>query len=218
MKIKVNGIELYYEKIGQGKPLIFLHGNGEDHFIFDGLSKPLSELYTIYLIDSRGHGKSSKENEFHYDHMTEDIHQFIMNLQIDKPVLFGFSDGAIIGLLLSIKYPNLLSKLIIAGANIYPQGLKYSTRLEIKKAYKNTDNPLLKLMIFEPNIKKKELNLIIVPTLILAGQFDDIKKSHTKLIQHNIDKSRLLIMQGHNHNSYITHQNILVKPLIDFIT
>ena len=56
MKILVNGIELFYEISGQGRPLILVHGNGEDHHIFDALVAKLKNHYTCYCIDSRGHG------------------------------------------------------------------------------------------------------------------------------------------------------------------
>ena len=56
MVIGVNGIQLYYTKTGQGRPLIMVHGNGEDHTIFDEAVGVLKEHFTCYCIDSRGHG------------------------------------------------------------------------------------------------------------------------------------------------------------------
>lgn len=60
MKIVVNGSELFYEVTGQGRTMILVHGNGEDHHIFDQLVEVLKEYYTCYCIDSRGHGESSQ--------------------------------------------------------------------------------------------------------------------------------------------------------------
>ena len=54
MVIGVNGIQLYYTKTGQGRPLIMVHGNGEDHTIFDEAVGVLKEHFTCYCID--GHG------------------------------------------------------------------------------------------------------------------------------------------------------------------
>jgi pimeloyl-ACP methyl ester carboxylesterase len=118
-------ITLYYEKTGQGKPIILLHGNGENHKIFDELVLQLSREYTVYAIDSRGHGKSSKTKSLDYYRMAEDIAGFIKLLNIEKPILYGFSDGGILGLIIGFRYPQLLSKLIISGANIRPEGIKH---------------------------------------------------------------------------------------------
>ena len=53
-----SGLQLYYETVGQGKPLIMIHGNSEDHTIFDRASEVLAPWYTCYLPDSRGHGRN----------------------------------------------------------------------------------------------------------------------------------------------------------------
>ena len=76
MLIGVNGIELYYEKTGQGRPLIMVHGNGEDHTIFDEAVGVLKENYTCYTVDSRGHGQSSPCKELHYKEMAQDIIEY----------------------------------------------------------------------------------------------------------------------------------------------
>ena len=135
MKIKVNNVELYYEKYGKGKPIILLHGNQETHDIFDKLIEKLKSNYEVYAIDSRCHGKSENPKEISYNLMCEDIMQFIKELKIEKPILYGFSDGGIIGLLVAIKEPNLLSKLIISGANINPDVFTATNLLLTKIVY-----------------------------------------------------------------------------------
>ena len=135
MKIKVNNVELYYEKYNKGKPIILLHGNQETHDIFDKLIEKLKINYEVYAIDSRCHGKSENPKEISYNLMCEDIMQFIKELKIEKPILYGFSDGGIIGLLVAIKEPNLLSKLIISGANINPDVFTATNLLLTKIVY-----------------------------------------------------------------------------------
>ena len=216
MKIKVNEIELNYEVIGKGKPLIFIHGNGEDLTTFDSLVEALKGFYTCYLIDSRNHGKSSKTTSYHYDDMAKDIYEFIKILDIKKPSLFGFSDGAIIGMILAFKYPDLLGKLILAGGNINPLGVKKKFLKLMEEAYLNTKNPLIYLMLNEPNLSDKELSKIVCPVLILAGQNDVIKLSHTKKIHTYIRGSKLMIISNHTHESYIMHSNYLKDIIKNF--
>ena len=84
MNIKVNGITLEYSKEGTGEPLILLHGNGEDHHIFDKLAEKLKEKFTVYAIDSRNHGKSSMTDDYSYETMAEDIFSFINALELGR--------------------------------------------------------------------------------------------------------------------------------------
>ena len=80
MKAEVNGITLWYEVRGQGKPLILLHGNGEDHTIFDELAARLGEHYTVYAVDSRDHGRSSRMEKLSYEIMASDVEALIESL------------------------------------------------------------------------------------------------------------------------------------------
>ena len=114
MFISVNGTNLYYEVHGNGTPIILVHGNSESHKIYDVLTEELKSNHQVYAVDSRNHGESDKTNTISYDLMAEDFIQFIEKLNIENPILYGFSDGGIIGLLIAIKRPRLLSKLIIS--------------------------------------------------------------------------------------------------------
>ena len=95
MFIHVNGVRLFYEKQGTGKPLILLHGNEEDHRIFDEAIELLKKHYTVYAVDSRGHGQSDKVLEYHYLDMAKDIQEMIEQLELKDISLMGSSDGAI---------------------------------------------------------------------------------------------------------------------------
>ena len=104
MVIGVNGIQLYYTKTGQGRPLIMVHGNGEDHTIFDEAVGVLKEHFTCYCIDSRGHGQSSPCKELHYKDMAEDMIAFLTELDLIDAAFYGFSDGGIVALLAAMEW------------------------------------------------------------------------------------------------------------------
>ena len=94
--LHVNGIDLYVEIRGEGTPLVALHGNGEDHSTFDVLGDALQETFTLYAFDTRGHGKSTMVEEYHYADMAEDIAQALMELFAEPVDVIGFSDGGVI--------------------------------------------------------------------------------------------------------------------------
>ena len=169
MFINVNGINLFYQKTGYGQPLILLHGNGESHHIFDKAVDVLKNHFTVYAIDTRGHGESSSAQEYHYDEMADDIYRFISWLEIKNPALYGFSDGGILGLLVAFHHPGLLSNLIISGANTDPKGIKKGWLFLFKTIYTITRSPKFKLMLTEPNITDDMLKTISVPTYVTAG-------------------------------------------------
>jgi hypothetical protein len=97
MFITVNGIRLYYEKYGEGRPLVMLHGNGEDCTIFDRAWPILEKRFCCYLVDSRSHGQS-EEGELHYETMAKDMLYFLDMLDLRDVIFYGFSDGGIVGL------------------------------------------------------------------------------------------------------------------------
>lgn len=217
MIINVNSVNINYEIYGHGTPIILLHGNGEEHQIFDKLIEKLQKNYKVYAIDSRCHGDSEKTKEISYELMTSDTIEFIKKLEIEKPILYGFSDGGIIGLLIAIKEPQLLSKLIVSGANLYPHAMKKTMLNYSKLVYLITRNKLYKMMINEPNIQVQELSKIRIPTYVLAGEKDCIKKEHTELIANNIPNSTLEIIPNENHGSYIVHSDKIFEILKKYI-
>jgi pimeloyl-ACP methyl ester carboxylesterase len=206
-----------YEKYGKGKPIILIHGNQEDHHIFDRLIESLKNSYCIYAIDSRNHGDSSKHTVFSYDAMTEDLNEFILKLKINKPSILGFSDGGIVALKLAIKTHNLIDKLILCGVNYNVKGLKKDAYKAMIDEYNKTKNPFIKLMLDQKDILKKEINQIDIETLMIVGQYDVIKLRHTKKLHQMIKNSKLLILKDKTHDSYIVDKDDLKDIINEFI-
>lgn len=217
MFVKLNDIELYYEKMGTGTPVLMLHGNREDHTIFLPLARKLEAYYTLYLIDARNHGKSTKTATYDYRQMTKDIHAFIMQLKLSKPVVFGFSDGGIIGLMLASWHPNLLSKLIVAGANLHPSGLNKTLLKTYKDQYKSQLDPYIGMMLKQPRIQACALRCIQIPTLVIAGEHDDVKHKHTQKIHRLIRTSQCLIMPERHHDDYVIGSDELAPVISNFL-
>ena len=118
MKISVNGVELNYEVIGSGDPLIMVHGNSEDHTIFTEAAEVLKDYYTCYLVDTRSHGKSSKVKRLHYRDMAQDYIEFIKALNLQNVTYFGFSDGGILGLLIMLALTLVHAEYLLTPENL----------------------------------------------------------------------------------------------------
>ncbi len=217
MYIQLDGQIISYEKSGEGRPIILLHGNGEDHHIFDPLLPQLSASNTVYAMDTRGHGESATPKEYHYADMAKDVINFINALEIEKPVLIGFSDGAIIATLVAISQSSLLEGIILCGGNLSPKGVTGKCMRQIKKDYKKTKNPLAKLMMDEPNISVKDLARINIPTLVCVGSKDIIKFKETKSIAYGITQAKLHVFRGEDHGSYLKKPELFIPVAEEYL-
>ena len=202
----VNGVDLYFEKAGEGRPLVLAHGNGEDHTIFLEAAEALKDSFACYLVDSRGHGRSTPAVEYHYRDMARDMVAFMDELSLEDAVFCGFSDGGILGLLAAME-SRRISDLIVCGANTAPGGLKLRARLTMRIGYIFKKDPLLALMLKEPDITRGELKTIRARTFVLAGENDLIREEHTRAIAAAVPGAELRILPGEGHGSYIIHSD-----------
>lgn len=202
-------ISLHFVEQGGGKPLILLHGNGEDGSYFKHQINCFSADYRVIAIDTRGHGQSSRgEKPFTIVQFAEDLHDFMDEKGIAKAILLGFSDGGNITLTFALKYPERVERMIVDGANLFPRGVKplYQWPIEIgyriaklfaKKSDKAKQNAeMLGLMVNEPHIDPVELTRLTMPVLVVAGTKDMIKESHTRLIHKSLPNAQLAILDG----------------------
>lgn len=215
MEIQLQEIRMYYEEEGEGKPLILLHGNGEDLNVFQTLRPYLARKYKLYLLDSRGHGKSEGTDSYHYAEMAEDVREFILKKGLDKPYVFGFSDGAILALLLAKSYPDLLGRLILAGPNYSPEGLKHLGLYRFLYRLKPSSDRI-RIMLYEPDLTVEDLWDINNEILILGGSRDMIRYKHLSEMRANLPSSLLKIFRGEDHSSYLRKPSKLLPYILAF--
>ena len=202
-------IRVRYVEAGEGFPLVLLHGNGEDHTYFKHQLGPFSQRYRVIAPDTRGHGQTARgKAPFTLEQFAQDLRDFLDEKGVERCHLLGFSDGGNIALLFALRWPERVEKLILNGANLRPSGVKLTTQLPIvlgwascrvlgrfeAKARRNGE--LLDLMVTQPHIRPEELGKLTMPTLVVAGERDMIRTSHTKIIAGAIPNSRLAILPG----------------------
>ncbi|MBR5340753.1 MAG: alpha/beta hydrolase [Erysipelotrichaceae bacterium] len=214
MFIEINGQNLFYEVKGSGRPLLMVHGNSEDHTIFNEAAEVLKDRFTVYLLDSRGHGQSGKVKEIHYKDMADDIVEFLDKLDLKDVVYYGFSDGGILGLLIGNK-TDRVSRMILSGTNVTPDGVVLWLKALVKTFYFFTRDPRLKMILDEPHISAESLKTINIPVTVIAGEKDAVKYEETKLIADSLPNAKLMIIPKAGHGSYIVHKtdiaNIIIK-------
>lgn len=202
-------IKLHYIEKGTGAPLILLHGNGENGKYFKRQIEYFSQTRRVIAIDTRGHGLSPRGNApFTINQFADDLAEFSESLKIEKTDILGFSDGANIALRYALTNPDSVNSLILNGGNLYPSGVKLSVQLPIYAGYgiayffslfdkrAVSHKELLGLMAVQPHIAPEALRAVSAPTLVIVGQRDMIRDSHTRLIADSIPNSSLVILPG----------------------
>lgn len=217
--IEVNGQKLLYAMRGPeyGKPVVLLHGNGGSHKSLRTQAKQLAKAgYRVYSPDSRGQGANPPLDEYHYADMAEDTWAFINALGLRKPAVYGWSDGGILVLMLEMAHPGTCGLGAISGANLYPdcgEGFE-----EFKEWILKEGTPLALMMLDEPNINPKDLQVIPCPVLVTVGDKDLISIEHTRLISDNIPGSELVIVKNATHSSFIKKNPRMGKLLLGFLS
>ena len=221
---QVNGVSLFYAAEGSGKPVILLHGNGGSHNDLETTQRELAQAgYMVYALDSRGQGANARLEEYHYKDMAEDVYCFAKALKLTKPAVFGWSDGGIVALQTEILHPNTFSLIVASGANVTTDGIiDFDAFAAQFQQYDSLGNliepePLVKMMLTEPNISAKELHTIQCPTLIVAGQLDLVALEHTQYIASCIPNSTTLILEGETHGSHILNNPKMGNIMLDYI-
>ena len=201
---------LNYEECGSGQPLILLHGNSENLEYFVNQIDYFAHDFRVIAVDTRGHGKSPRgEAPFTINQFADDLYNFMHHqLGIKTANILGFSDGGNIALQFALRYPQNVMKLVLNGANLDPSGVKRSVQKPIELAYKMAcakddgsnlsirTREMLSLMVNEPHIQPAQLTRLRMPVLVIAGNKDMIKGSHTKLIAKSIPNAQLQIING----------------------
>ena len=205
----MSDITLCYTKQGAGPPLLLLHGNGEDGSYFVHQMEYFSARYTVYAVDTRGHGRSPRgEAPFTITQFAQDLSDFMNEHDILRAPILGFSDGGNIALTFALAHPGRVSRLILNGANLDPSGVKAHIQIPIILGYKlaflfaekspqaKAHAEMLGLMVNEPRIDPEALQKLRVRTLVIVGTKDMIKDEHTLLIARSLPRSRLEIIAG----------------------
>jgi pimeloyl-ACP methyl ester carboxylesterase len=127
--IKANGVNIYYEEYGSGKPLVLLHGGLGSSIGTKPFGQALSKHFRVITPDTREHGRiDNPTGEFSYRLLADDLAELIQRLELDEPLVCGWSDGGQTALELGMHYPKL-AKALVAGAAWYKFSESYQQSL-----------------------------------------------------------------------------------------
>jgi pimeloyl-ACP methyl ester carboxylesterase len=234
----INGIRIWYATYGHGQPVILLHGGLGNSDYWGNQVPALAGYYQVIVMDSRGHGKSThNEQPYSYELMASDVIGLMDLLKIKKAAIIGWSDGAILGLDIAIHHPERVTKLFAYAANSDPNGVKsdifksavfnaYVSRTEKEyeklsstpKAYKAFFDQLSKMSAAQPNFTKEQLKSIKVPVWIVDGDHDEVvKRENTEFMAAAIPNAGLLIQPWVSHFSFLQDPQQFNNDVLHFL-
>ena len=223
IRTKIHGHRIFYAVRGSGPTLVFLHGGGDSgEHSFARQLDVFSEHHHIVAPDQVGQGRTPDiPGALSYTAMMEDTAELLRTLKLRNVDVVGFSDGGILGLMLAVRHPELVRRLVISGVNIAPEGLRPEDLEELRATQipkpKTIDEKLAHLWFTSPT--EAELNLgllanISQPVLLISGDRDAITLEHTLKIFHALPDAQLCILPGTDHATFSGRSEWL-NPIID---
>ena len=203
--IALSEVTLHYVVYGSGKaPLILVHGNGGSADSLKEAARYLANDFTVYVPESRCHGKSGDPGVISYELMAKDLKEFCEALGLTKPIVMGHSDGAINAIQLAADYPDLPGAIIACGANSNPRTFKpyFPAGVRIKNTVRH--DKLNDMMLTLPDFTEDYLARITCPAYIVSGQFDIMWNSDTLYLAQNIPGSDYTVLRNEGHSSYMS--------------
>ena len=228
--LHTRGFTMYYETYGQGAPLLMLHINGGSIKVFSNQIPYFAQHYHVIAADTRAHGRSVDAGDsLTFEMMADDFNALLDSLHLDSCYVIGWSDGGISGLLLALRHPEKVKKLVVSGPNLWPDttGLvpfifhylersadslrKLPGTPEIKNQLK-----IVELDLLEPHMTLDQLHAIRCPTLVMGGDHDGIPSLHLWQISQNIPLSYLWIVPNSGHSVAIYKKDQFNAVVGDF--
>jgi len=215
-----DGARIWYSAYGSGSPVILLHG-GMGHGGNWGYQVPalVEQGYRVVLIDSRGHGRSTRDaRPFSYDLMATDVLAVMDALQMEKAAIVGWSDGACTALVLASKVPERVAGVFFFGCNMDPSGTKefeftpivgrcfnrhvkdYAQLSETPDQFQAFADAVGLMQRTQPNYSVQDLAAIRVPVVIVQAEHDEfIKPEHASYLASSIPNAKLVNLPGVSH-------------------
>jgi pimeloyl-ACP methyl ester carboxylesterase len=234
----VNGISIHYAIYGHGTPVIFLHGGLANTDYWGRQVPAVAAHHTVILMDSRGHGRSTRDaRPYGYDLMADDVVALMDHLKIARADIVGWSDGAILGLDLALRHKSRVGRVFAFAANTLTSGVQedveknptfaafiararqeYQARSPTPAQYDAFLSQITKMWADQPNWTDAELKAIDTQVLVVDGDHDEaIKRAHTEYMAATIPHAGLLILPNVSHFAFMQDPGLFTYAILHFL-
>lgn len=241
-RVDINGISVYYETYGDGSPVLVLHGGSAFIETMHNQITALADDHFVVAPDSRAHGRTSDADgvPLSYAQMADDMIALMDHMGFEKADIVGWSDGGNIGIDMAIRYPTRVGKLVTYGSNFHTNGLVPDEEgaginsspddpsWEVVRSFYQSVAPnpdhwpvfhgkLMTMWDTQPTFTTGDLGTISSPVLVMAGEFDSIKETHTREMAASIPNGTLVIVEGEDHFAPLMAPEKVTPRIVEFL-
>ena len=239
--VNAGGVRTYYEVHGEGEPFVLLHGGLATAESWARQIPALAERYRVYVPERRGHGRTPDVGgPMTYEMMAADTAAFLDAASTGTAHLVGWSDGAVVGMLLALRRPELVRKLVVIGQyfNFDGQVPEFRAMIEywgselpeeLHELYDRVspDGPehfpvvlekMMRMWRKEPEIALPELAGVRAPTLLMQGDDDIVKVEHSSALAATLPDAQLAIIPGSSHMAPLEKPDLINRLILEFLS
>jgi pimeloyl-ACP methyl ester carboxylesterase len=237
--VPVNGVRTWYEQHGDGDPLVLLHpgGAGVDARAFGPNVGPLAARFHVFTPERRAHGHTPDvPGPITFDAMAEDTIAFLEAVVGRRAHVVGSSDGAIVGLHVALRRPDLIDRLVLVAGVFHWDGWhphvidpsneppEFLARLYAEVSpdgaghYPVVVQQLAEMHTREPTLSPDDLRQVRSRTLIMLGDDDEVRLEHAIAMYRAIPDAELMIVPGTSHGLLVEKPGLCNDVIVTFLT
>jgi pimeloyl-ACP methyl ester carboxylesterase len=237
-RIEINGHPTWVDQRGTiGDPILLLHGGmSNSDTLLDALGSSLAERNRLVAFDRRGHGHTADTDApFHYDDMATETIGVIEQVVGGPAHLVGWSDGGIVALLVALRRPELVGRLVLIGVNFHHEGVLHldldptstvAAMLTQSYAERSPDGAehfgevytkFIAMMTTEPTMTEDDLRRVSAPALVMVGDDDLIDLRHTCALYESLPAGQLCVVPRSSHALPLEYPHETVRAVLGFL-
>jgi pimeloyl-ACP methyl ester carboxylesterase len=237
--VSLAGVRTWYDEHGGGDPLVLLHpgGAGVDARAFKPNIGPLADHFHVYTPERRGHGHTPDvAGPITFDAMAQDTIAFMETVVGQQAHVVGSSDGASVGLLVALRRPDLIDRLVLAAGVFHfngwvPQVIDPSNEPPefLARLYEEVSpdgaahypvvvSKLARMHSEEPTLSPDDLRQVVSRTLIIVGDDDEVRLEHAVAMYRGIRDAELMVVPGTSHGLLVEKPDLCNDVILRFLT
>ncbi len=234
--VNVNGVRTWFDEHGAGEPLVLLHPGGADSRAFSPNLAAFAARFRTFTPERRGHGHTPDVGPITFELMAEDTIHFLERVVGGEARLLGYSDGAVVALLVALRRPDLVSRLVFISGVFHHEGWlpgvidPNNTPPEFMAASFGEVSPdgvdhfpvvvekLARMHLIEPALTATDLSQIACRTLVMLGDDDEVALEHAIALYRALPNCELATIPGTSHGVLVEKPDICNRLILDFLS